>query len=310
MILTVTPNPSIDRSLVVCGYRMGKIHRPEQVVTVAGGKGLNVARTIKRLGGSSEACTILAGHNGHWILEQLELDGIPAHTVWGTGETRICTSIIDTHSKQITEIYESGVPIDPKLWGSFEETVAKSLPGAEWITFSGSLPPGAPVDGYTRLLRLAVAHGMPAILDIHGEPLRQALHAKPAWVKINASEISEITQIDVKDPQSAVLASNQLMDHGVRNVIITLGEFGAVSVSAEGNWCARPPHSDAIATVGSGDAFLGGFILALSNHSGLAGALAAGVATGSANALEVGQAIFNLGTRQKILEEIEITKLD
>ena len=95
MIVTVTPNPSIDKAILVPGFRLGAIHRPERVLPLAGGKGLNVASTIKRLGGKVRACVLLAGHNGHWSEDQLGREEIPASIAWAEGETRSCYSVID-----------------------------------------------------------------------------------------------------------------------------------------------------------------------------------------------------------------------
>jgi 1-phosphofructokinase len=95
MILTGKPNPSIDKAIPVPGFRLGDIHRPERVVAVAGGKGLNVSRTIKRLGSEGRACVLLAGHNRRWIEERLAGEGIPASIAWAERETCTCNSIID-----------------------------------------------------------------------------------------------------------------------------------------------------------------------------------------------------------------------
>lgn len=118
-ILTVTPNPAIDQSLVVPNYTLGSIHRPQEIIDLAGGKGLNVARTIKRLQGKVRSFILLAGYSGQRIEHLLKEEGIPAKIVWGDGETRTCISIIDPQKNLITETYPPGQEITKEIWKTF-----------------------------------------------------------------------------------------------------------------------------------------------------------------------------------------------
>jgi fructose-1-phosphate kinase PfkB-like protein len=153
-IVTITPNPAIDRSLIIPNYTIGSIHRPLEEIDLAGGKGLNVARTIKRLGGKVRACILLSGYNGQRIEHLLKEEDIPTEIVWGDGETRTCISVIDTKNNKLTEIYPAGPKITDEIWDTFETTVKKILKKDKWVTISGSLPSGAPPDSYSRLLNI------------------------------------------------------------------------------------------------------------------------------------------------------------
>jgi 1-phosphofructokinase family hexose kinase len=306
LILAVAANPSIDRAVVIPDFRLGKIHRPEQVLSLAGGKGLNVARAIQRLGGEVKACLLLAGHNGHWIADQLEGEGILYAAAWGAGETRISTSIIDPKGGALTEIYERSEPVSPGAWAGFEQTLRVAAVGAAWATFSGSLPTGAPEDGFARLLQIMQACGVPRIVDTRGAYLLEALRAAPEIVKINAVEAAEAVGQEVGSLEAALQAAQALRRLGARTAIITLGEQGAIADSADGSWIGRAPVIQALAPVGSGDSFLGGLALALAHGDGLPKALRQAIAAGAANALTVGPAMIDARTVAELSQQVII----
>jgi len=310
MILTVTPNPSIDKAILVPGYRLGGIHRPERVVAVAGGKGLNVSRTIKQLGGEVRACVLLAGHNGHWIEEQLAGEEIPASIAWAEGETRSCYSVIDPLNRQLTEVYEKGPTIDLATWRKFESVFEASLVGANWVALSGSLPPGAPQDSYARLHQLAHAQGVPVLVDTHGDPLRQVLNLNPWLIKLNAAEAGELLGEEIDSLAKAVAALQKLRQIGASSAVITLGVEGAVAVDAAGVWVASPPPVEALAPVGSGDAFFGGLILGIARGISFPDALRLGTAAGAANTQTLGTGLVEKSLVIALVEKVQVKPYD
>ena len=305
-ILAITPTPSIDRAMVIPGFQLGEIHRPERVLSLAGGKGLNVARAIRRMGGSVMACLLLAGYNGRWIAEQLDRESIGYVAAWAEGETRISTSIIDPTRAGLTEIYERGEPVTLKDWEGFERVVYETLPSAVWATFSGSLPLGAPTDGLSRLINMVRAAGISFAVDARGEFLKSALSAHPMIVKINASEAAEVLDRKVEDVEQAIEAADSLRGLGADVSIITLGDQGAVAASKEGRWYGQAPLIQAVAPVGSGDSFLGVLVLALSRDATLPEALRQGIAAGAANAMTIGVAMIDQENVAKIVETVVI----
>ena len=292
-ILAITPNPAIDRTALVSGYKLGEIHRPQQLLTLPGGKGLNVARVLKRLGGPVRACAILAGFSGQWIARELEQLNLPLHATWVRGETRTCYSVLDTRDHNLTEVYEESAPITVQDWTAFEQLVAESISTANLVTFSGSLPHGAPQDGYARLIAVARAHGVPAVLDTHGSPLQTALAAQPEMIKVNAAEASQVLGFQLGSLDQAILAATQFKALGVNRVVITLGRDGALGMDANEAWLATPPPVDVFSTVGSGDALLAGFVLRLDERQPFEDALRFGVAVSAANTLQPGAGLFD-----------------
>lgn len=308
MILAVTPNPSIDRALVIPEFSLGQIHRPQQVLPLAGGKGLNVARAIHRLGGQVKACVLLAGHNGRWIAEQLEGEGIDYLAAWSDGETRLSTSIIDPTRPGLTEIYERGEPINQESWMAFEHVFCEALPTADWATFSGSLPPGAPLDALARMLAFSAKADVHCAVDARGEYLFAALAARPDIVKVNASEAAEFTGSLPATLDEALNAALMLQRAGAVAAIVTLGSLGAAAAGQGGCWVAHAPQVETIAPVGSGDSFLGGLVLAISRNTPMPQAIKLAIAAGAANAQTIGVAMIEASTvaqlaGQVILEE-------
>lgn len=308
-VLIASPNPAIDKTVVVPGFSLGNIHRPRQVVQLAGGKGLNVARTIKTLGYKARTCLLLGGHCGAWIEDELEREGIAARAVWAAGETRTCLSILDPDSSSLTELYEDGSPITTQDWDCFESLVAEELDSAEMVTCSGSLPPGAPPDGFARLVRMSRTRSAPACVDTYGEPLRLALDSMPDLVKVNASEASEVMGQPISTVAAAAAAARQLVTRGMQVVIITLGKAGAIAASQEGVWFAAPPPVQARSPVGCGDALLGGVVSRLMQRETLPEALGFGVAVAAANTLTAGACVFQTAIATELAKQVKVESI-
>jgi 1-phosphofructokinase family hexose kinase len=309
-IVFVAANPSIDRLYEVDRLTLGEIHRPVALAAVPGGKGLNAARAAARLGGRVTALGIVAGRSGDWIEEGLAGRGIDARWVRSRGETRTCVSILDRLTGVMTEIYERGQPIDRPAWDGLERLVADELGQGDVaaIALSGSLPPGAPPDGFGRLAGLArtSAAGSRAIAvlaDTYGSALDAVMAERPAVVKINADEASEATGITVADARSAEVAGAKLRDGGAGSVVITLGADGAVVVTATGSRRLTPPGIRGAYPVGSGDAFLAGLAVGIARGDDIVDAVRLGLSAGMANALIPGAGELDPLEVDRILKE-------
>jgi 1-phosphofructokinase family hexose kinase len=307
-IVVVVANPSIDRLLEVEAIWAGTVHRPDQVVAVAGGKGLNAARAAHALGGSVVAVTILGGHAGAWIVGQLEGLGLAMRAVVVDGETRTCVTVRDRETGQLTEFYEPGIAVPEGTFDELERAVEAELDGGEVrvLAMSGSLPPGAPDDGYARLVRLGDRAGAVTIVDTHGGPLQAALAARPTVVKVNAREASEVTGVAAADADGAVDAAERLRRAGAASVVVTLGRDGALGVEPGGSWRLRSSSAPGRYPVGSGDAFLGGMSVALARGASLVDAAVLGMAAGAANAMVPGAGLLDADTARALTSTVEV----
>jgi 1-phosphofructokinase family hexose kinase len=269
VILCVAANPSVDRLFAVEELTPGAIHRPAEFAQVPGGKGLNVARSAAALGGEVTAAALLGGHAGRWIAEQLEAEGVPLRAAWFEAETRSSLSVAGA-IEGLTEFYEHGHPVSPSEWAAFEELVSALVPDAAWTTLSGSLPVGAPPDGYERLMR----SGRVAL-----DARDHGIDAGPAIVKLNAAEAAQATGLG-----DAPAAAEELHRRSGGAAIVTRGEEGAVLVAPDGTRLTGRSPAAGPYPVGSGDAFLAGLVVALDRGAGWPDAFRAALGAGAANA--------------------------
>jgi 1-phosphofructokinase family hexose kinase len=312
-LLFVAANPSIDRLYEVDRLTQGEIHRPLTSVAVPGGKGLNAARAAASLGGSVTAVGIVAGRAGDWIAERLADLGLDARLTRSGGETRTCISILDRSSGALTELYERGDEIELTAWDALERTIAGELERGDIaaVALSGSLPPGAPDDGFGRIARLAGSMPRPVavLVDTYGPALRSVLTARPALVKVNAAEAGEVGATAVTDAASAVRAGDVLIAAGAGSVVVTLGVDGAV-VGDGIRWTRLvPPDLRGAFPVGSGDAFLAGLAVARGRGESLVDGARLGTAAAVANAQVPGAGVLDTDSVDGILERVVIASV-
>ncbi len=312
-ILFVAANPSVDRLYEVDRLALGEIHRPRAVTAVAGGKGLNAARAAAALGGRVTAVGIVGGGPGEWIAIELDRLGISSRLVKTAADTRTCVSILDRSSGALTEVYERGAAIEATDWEALEAIVAAELAASDVaaIALSGSLPPGAPPDGFGRIARLAATNhdsrtGVRAavLADSYGPALAAVLAERPAFVKVNAREAGEASAVEVRDVASAAEAARHLRDLGAGAAIVTLGPAGAVLATPEDVVHLVLPNVRGAYPVGSGDAVLGGLAEALARGAQAIDAVRLGLAAGTANALLPGAGVLDPSAIGEILDGI------
>ncbi|MDH7570870.1 MAG: hexose kinase, partial [Armatimonadota bacterium] len=228
MILTVTPNPAVDKTYVVEGFDPRGIHTPRVALTTPGGKGVNVARVCSVLGYPAVATGFLGGHNGSFILEQLEQCGVIPDFVRVRGETRVCVEIVDSERGVHAKVNERGPHISRTDVAHLEAKFHGWLSRARIAVLAGGGPPGTPPDLYARLVHRARESGVRVLLDASGELLRAGVAAAPFMVKPNAEELSFLTGTPIRGPEDAAAAARALLQSGVMVVAVSLGEQGAV----------------------------------------------------------------------------------
>jgi 1-phosphofructokinase family hexose kinase len=309
VIVCAAANPSIDRLFEVERLRPGGIHRPAAFTALAGGKGLNVARAVACLGDEVRAVALVGGNAGRFIAEGLESEGIAASFAWCAGETRSSLSALDRSTGALTEFYEQREPVSETEWAAFEQTVSETLREASWLTLSGSLPPGAPVDGYARLIDLARGAGARTALDSRGDALARGLAASPDVVKVNVAEAEETLETSLHDTDRALDGARKLArlcPSPPRIVVITRGADGLVAVDRDGGrWRGRSDGGGRF-TVGSGDAFMAGLVVALRRED--ARPLAFALAAGAANAELPGAGVLVRARAEQLAASAEVAE--
>ena len=285
MILCVAGNPSIDRLFEVERIAHGDTHRPLDFVRVPGGKGLNVARAAAVLGEPVMVTGLLGGHAGRWLDEALGAEGVRRRFVWGSWESRSSLSVSERATGMLTEFYEAGASVTAEEWAGVEALAVELLPGATWIALTGSIPPGAPEDGYARLIVAAREAGVPSAIDTRGAALARGLEAGPDLVKINAHEAEELLGKGVEGVEGAHRAALEIRERAGGEghaAVVTIGADGAVLVEPDGTAIHGRLYVKGRYPVGSGDSFLAGLLSSL--HRGEEWQQAMGLALGAAAA--------------------------
>lgn len=287
MIVCLAANPSIDKLFEVDRMIRGDIHRPDGFVQTAGGKGLNVARAAAWLGATVRVVALLRGHAGTWLQEQLAAEGVRGTFVWTHGENRASLSVADRETGGLTEFYEHGPEIPWAAWAELADAVAGTFGEAGWLTISGSMPAGAPDDGYHGIVAEARAAGVLVALDAEGDRLRVALGARPEVVKVNAHEASGLLGVPTARRDEALAAAQKLRDlaggHGHAG-LVTRGADGVVVAAPDGALYEGTLYVRGRYPVGSGDAFLAGLVAGLDRGDDWPAALALALGAATANA--------------------------
>jgi 1-phosphofructokinase family hexose kinase len=296
VIVTVTLNAAVDRTLTVPNFQRGQRHRASAGVTLAGGKGINVARALKALGVPVVATGLVGGATGTRIVEELTAEAILNDFVRIEGESRTSTAVVDPTGETYTEINEWGPAVSPDELETLQGKLRYLTQGAELVVFAGSLPRDVGEDFYAEAVRELARRQVPVVLDTEGEPLRLGVDAEPFLVSPNQSEAEALVGQEFHDDEDFRLALDRIAEMGARNVLITT-EDGCVALLREEREAQRyravAPRLDPVSTVGSGDALLGAFLAARHVGRSHEEALRAAVATGAASTLEVGAGRFD-----------------
>ncbi len=313
MILTVTLNAAIDRTVAVPNFRLGHRHRAVESRTVAGGKGINVARALKLLGRPVVATGFAGGPTGTRVLEQLREEAVLTDFTRIVGETRVNMAVIDPTSGEQTEINERGPAVSAEEVEAFASRLSYLAEGAKLCVIAGTLPPGAGEDLYARLVRELNERAVPVVLDAEGEAMLAGLRAGAAIVTPNEREAEELVGHEFADRDDLVNGLSELVRIGAAEAAITRPD-GCVAVVGEGAERrfleVRTESLEPVSTVGSGDAFLAGYVAARYDGCAADECLAYGVACGAESTQHFGAGVVDRGQVERLLGEVHVQDLE
>ena len=258
MIITVTMNPAIDKTIKLNTFVHGDLNRIQKVILDAGGKGINVSKTIRALGGESLATGFLGGRNGDYIQDVLRKFSIKTDFVKIEEETRVNTKIAET-TGLVTELNEKGPVIDLQAMSELLMKLMNCLKTDSLLVLSGSVPLGVPKSIYRLLTELAHEMGAKVFVDADGDLFAEALSAKPDIVKPNQSELEKYFGYAMDSDEKIVEAGKKLLEKGVKIVIISLGAEGAYFIDKEHTLYSPALSVQVNSTVGAGDAMVAAF---------------------------------------------------
>ena len=278
MFLTVTANPSVDRTVEVERLTRGSLHRASDVLVHPGGKGINVARALVRNGFKARAVVPAGGAEGDQLIALLTEYSIDVVRVPVLGPVRSNITVVEPDAT-VTKLNEKGAHLGGPEIEALCEAIRAHVADVSWVVIAGSLPPGVHDGFYADLVAQISQTDARIAVDTSGPALLAAVQAGPSLVKPNVDELSEAVGRPLDTLGDAVDAAQELRSRGAGAVLASLGADGAVLVSADGVWHAEA-KAEPKSTVGAGDAMLAGFLSA--GGAGPA-ALAAGVAWGAAS---------------------------
>jgi 1-phosphofructokinase family hexose kinase len=313
MIITVTLNAAMDKTLEVPSFTPGRRHRTVDQTTMPGGKGVNIARAIKRLGQPVIATGFAGGPTGSRIIEALNDEGILNDFVRIADESRTNTAVLDPTTGLQTEINERGPAVSGKEMDLFREKLLYLAQGASICVFAGSLPRGVEPDIYYTLIREVRRLGPLTIIDSDGEPLRLSMRAEPDLVSPNELEAEELVGHEFNDADDRAGAVVEMTRQGAREAIMTVSDGCYARIYEEGSpvlYRVRVEEQEARSRVGSGDAFLAGYVAARYAERPPADCLRFGVACGAESTQHFGAGILDPGRVDRLLGGVESEHLE
>lgn len=310
MIATVTLNPSIDKTLTVDALVPDDTNRAVGIRLDPGGKGVNVSRVVRELGGDTLAMGLLGGHNGQLVQRALEDEGLKTDFNVIDGETRENLILQDRRTDSQYRInapgpyvrVEEGERLKRKLSAGWDQT-------PHFIVFSGSVPPGLPKDIYRDLLLDARSRGLRTVLDADGTAFAAGLCALPTLVKPNRYELERHLGRSIQGEAAFLSAAEELVRQGIEIVVVSDGSHAAYAVTAGAAWVATPPEIEVLSGVGAGDSMVAGIAYRLSCGSDLGEALRWGVAAGAGTAMTPGTELCHLRDVKALLEQVELRQV-
>ncbi len=313
MIITVTLNAAIDKSLSVPNFRLGRRHRTVEQRTMAGGKGVNIARTLKVLGQPVIATGFAGGVTGTHIVEQLTDEAILNDFVRIREESRTNTSVLDPTSGEQTEVNERGPSVSEHEVELFADKLLYLARGAAIVVFAGSLPRGVDSDIYASLIRELARMEVTTVIDTDGEPLHHAVRAEPDVVSPNVLEAEELVGHEFAGEEERSLAVREIAALGPREAIMTLPDGCFAQVLIDGRPClkrARIDPREPVAKRGSGDAFLAGYVAARYESRAPDQCLRFGVACGAESTGRLGAGLIDPREARRLIGEVELTEVE
>lgn len=308
MILTVTPNPCVDKTVFIDELKVGAFMRSPKCTCIPGGKGTNVSRAVNALGRPTRPLVIVGGHTGAHVVDMIrEQDGIDPVPVWVASPTRTITTVLEEPVHRQTAFFEPGSRVTDEEADRIVETFREAAREARVATFNGTVPDPNIRSLYRRLIPLAKEAGVLTVLDSHGSEFAQGLDALPYMVKPNVAETEELVGFRLDSEAARWKAIDAFHARGVELVVLSLGKDGALVSRGPERLRVVPPGIREVNPVGSGDALVAGFAIGLMEGMALAEMARLGVAAGTANAMSWDIGHFAAGEVEALARAVTVT---
>jgi 1-phosphofructokinase len=310
MIITLTPNPAVDKTIFVPTLELGRVNRFAESQLDPAGKGINVSRMAKRLGWPTIALGFVAGELGSLVRSALDEEEVDHHLITVAGQTRLNVTVLEEGGNRETSLYGPGPRVKPGQVERLDGLLGLWLKAGRVVVLAGSLPPGMPPDTYARYVALARESGVLTIVDADEEAFRHALESRPHLIKPNREEAQRLLGRTLLDERAVVEGARELGSRGIDFVVISLGAAGTICVQGDQAWRSVPPKVEPRSTVGSGDSLVAGLAVALAGGQPITEGLRLGTAAGAATAMAPGTALGTAGAVNDLLAEVRIEPVE
>lgn len=304
-ILTLGVTPAWQRTMIFDRFTVDEVNRSSAVSDYASGKSINVARVLRTMGASAITTGFAGGARGEMMRRDLDAVRIEHDFQIVTTPTRQCITLIDRAARTATELVEESLPVTQEDWAAFDGKIRRLAERCGWWIFSGSFPPGAPADFYSRFLPLARKVGATVVIDARGEAVRLALLQGGFIVKLNKEELAATVGRSI---ESELQLRAALLDAVPKSgaAVVTLGASGSIASDGRTVWRISAPAVETVSAVGSGDAYAAGLVIGLVRGQPLADACALGSACGAANAMTPLAGHVELVEVERLRKEVQI----
>jgi tagatose 6-phosphate kinase len=267
-ILVVSLNPALDVTHHLSSVDWAGVNRPQRVVARPGGKGLNVAFTLRALGAAARVVGLAGGAAGAAVRDGAAAGGVPATFMPVRGETRRSFTVVDGGRGQAAVFNEPGPEVSADEFAAFQAAYLTELATASVVVLTGSLPPGLEAGSYAELIATARRAGVPAVLDTGGEALRLGAAAGPEIIKPNLAELElaaghSLRTLATPDLAAVATAARDLLASGARSAVVSLGPDGLLGLAGQDCWHVASPDVTVRNPTGAGDAVVAGLALGL-----------------------------------------------
>lgn len=307
MITTVCLNPSFDKTAYVDTLKIGDINALKDARVDMGGKGINVAVAARRLGIETQCLGIMGENGSARMHEMLEQEKVQAHFLIIKGAVRVNLKVVSKDAFKVTEFNEPGETVSPEDFSLFCQMAAEKSKGSDGVVLTGSLPPGCAADTYKQLM--IKTKEMPCVLDTLGESLLLVLPFRPFLIKPNLTELETTLGRKLSTFDDILKGAQVLVDKGAQNVIVSMGQNGALMTDGPHSFFAPAPKVTARSTVGAGDAMVGGVLYGLKRFNDMREAFKCGVAAGAASVMTEGTQLLHTEDFAKLLPMIQMRSL-
>ncbi len=307
MITTVCLNPAIDKRANVNQLLPTEVNRLRNIHTMAGGKGINVAVALKRLGAELNCIGVVGEADERFFTRAMEYMGVDFRPITVPGNVRCNLKIVDDDSRCVTEFNEQGATVDAAALDKLTKELYVKAESSSIIALCGSLPPGCDADTYQNLMQIIPAKRW--VVDTSGAPLRYALKEKPYLIKPNLAELKELMQTDLVSQEDIRHAAVKLCREGIKHVVVSMGGEGALLTDGTKTVFAPAVVVPVKSTVGAGDAMLAGILYGMEQGDDVFSALRYGIAAGAACVQNGGVEAFTYDEVMALLPQVTVTEM-